>query len=406
MDRDRVRIKPQHIALFGNFGSDNLGNEASLKAMLDFLRRERPELRITCVCYGVEKARKEHDVAAVAMTPPLPAHPWFQRVNRALLGFPFQFYAFMHALRVVRSVSLLIVPGTGIMDDFSERWQAMPFDLFKWGLAARLIGRSFVFVSIGAGPIHHSISRWLMVRAARMARFRSYRDKASLDYMQSLGVTGTDDRVAPDLVFALPAPYSAPRQLGAPRTIGVGVMHYYGWDRYASNRSELHEAYIAQITQFIVWLLQRGYRIRLLLGAYSDLKSFDEILRQITKAAGEEAAKAIVAAPAASLDDLLRQMMETDLVIATRFHNIVAALKLGIPAISIGYAAKNDVLLAEAGLGAFCQSVEQIDLERLFAQFERLVRERDQLLAGIRVMTEGSAERLADQERFLLDRFL
>ena len=73
--------------------------------------------------------------------------------------------------------------------------------------------------------------------------------------------------------------------------------------------------------------------------------------------------------PAASLRDVMEQIAETDLVVATRFHNVVCALKLARPTVSLGYARKNDVLLAEMGLGAFCQHVEAIDLDLLKTQF-------------------------------------
>jgi polysaccharide pyruvyl transferase WcaK-like protein len=399
-----MRIKPKHVALFGNFGSDNLGNEASLKAMLDFLRRERPEWQITCVCYGTERAHAEHGVATIPITPPFPQSNWFRFLNRGLFKFPFQFRDFLHALLAVRTFNLLIVPGTGILDDFSERWQAMPYDLFKWSIAARLTRRRFAFVSIGAGPIHHPVSRWLMIWAARLASYRSYRDEASKDYMLALDASGREDPVFPDLVFGLPTPEHMEKKSpdGQPLTIGVGVMHYFGWDRASTSRSQIHEAYISRMTQFVCWLHEHGYRVRLLIGALSDQRSFDDMLRRVAAQCGQPAAEAIAAEPALSFDDLMRQMNETVVIVATRFHNIVAAMKLGLPAISIGYAEKNDILLAQVGLDAFCQPVEQLDVTQLIAQFERLILERDQFAGPIRALTERYRESLEHQEAYLL----
>src|SRR6266436_3460678 len=122
-------FKSKHIALFGNFGSDNLGNEASLRAMLDFIRRARPRVQITCICYGVERARAEHHVTAVPMKLPVPKNRWFGIVNRLLGGVPLRFVDLMRTLYLAPSFDAFIVPGTGILDDFSERWQAMPYDL-------------------------------------------------------------------------------------------------------------------------------------------------------------------------------------------------------------------------------------------------------------------------------------
>src|SRR3712207_8323203 len=46
---------------------------------------------------------------------------------------------------------------------------------------------------------------------------------------------------------------------------------------------------------------------------------------------------------------------------------------------SLGYARKNDVLLADMGLDAFCQHVEELDLDRLKAQFAALDRKSTRL---------------------------
>lgn len=402
-----MRSRPKHIALFGNFGSDNLGNEGSLKAMLDFVRHARPDAVVTCVCYGSARAQKEHRVDAVAITMAYPAARWFRKLDPLLGGVPFRFLDLLRALYLARRFDVILVPGTGILDDFSERWQAMPYDLFKWGICAKLFRRPFAFVSIGAGPIIHPISRWLMGAAARMARYRSYRDEASKKYMLGLGVGDESDRVYPDIAFGLPAPEPLlhPPQNGE-RTIGVGVMHYYGWDRQSGTRGQIHDTYESRMTEFIFWLVDQGYRVRLLMGAQSDQRSFDSIMRRAMEKYGDRAAALVIAEPADTLHDLMLQMMETDLVVATRFHNIVAALKVGKAAISIGYADKNEHLLAQAGLDRYSQHAEQLDVARLIDQFNELMAEKDRYIEQICAMTRRFQERLREQDKDLLERFL
>ena len=63
-----------------------------------------------------------------------------------------------------------------------------------------------------------------------------------------------------------------------------------------------------------------------------------------------------------------------DLVVASRFHNLLCALKVGVPTLSISYARKNDVLQASMGLGDFCHPAAEIDFDRLVAQFRELDR--------------------------------
>ena len=80
----------------------------------------------------------------------------------------------------------------------------------------------------------------------------------------------------------------------------------------------------------------------------------------------------MIAEPVYSVHDLLRQLALTDLVVATRFHNVLLALLLEKPVISISYNQKNDDLMGEMGLGAFCQPIDELNVERLHDQFLRL----------------------------------
>ena len=101
---------------------------------------------------------------------------------------------------------MLIVPGTGILGEFRDRPLGMPLALFGWCLAAKLCGARIAFVSVGAGPIEHPLSRWLIKSAAAMAQYRSYRDTSSKKFMESIGFDTRNDAVYPDLAFKLPAP--------------------------------------------------------------------------------------------------------------------------------------------------------------------------------------------------------
>jgi polysaccharide pyruvyl transferase WcaK-like protein len=93
----------------------------------------------------------------------------------------------------------------------------------------------------------------------------------------------------------------------------------------------------------------------------------------------------------------MRQIGETELLVATRFHNVVCGLMMQRPLISISYAKKNDVLMEDMGLGAFCQHIEQLDLERLKAQFTELMAERETYIPHIAKQTAAYREQLEQQ---------
>ena len=112
-----------------------------------------------------------------------PQHPLFRILDTLSLKLPRQLASLLLAIKRTRGLNALIVPGTGILDDFQEGPFGMPLVLFGWCLAARLAGARILFVSIGAGPIDHPLSRWLMTSSVAMADYRSYRDDLSKRFM-------------------------------------------------------------------------------------------------------------------------------------------------------------------------------------------------------------------------------
>jgi polysaccharide pyruvyl transferase WcaK-like protein len=82
----------------------------------------------------------------------------------------------------------------------------------------------------------------------------------------------------------------------------------------------------------------------------------------------------------------MNQMESADLVVATRYHNLVCALMLGKPVISVGYSRKNDLLMADMGLGEFCQQIERLEIDVLMRDVDRLASDpslwRDRIAAA------------------------
>jgi polysaccharide pyruvyl transferase WcaK-like protein len=202
--------------------------------------------------------------------------------------------------------------------------------------------------------------------------------------MEGLSPSFRDDPVYCDLAFVLPAPERFPsRDLDRPATIGVGVMSYYGWHATEGRAEEVYATYVAKMTRFVLWLLGKGYRVRLLVGAAADTRVVDDVMGRISLQRGQLPASQVSGEPATSLQQLMQQMVETDLIVSTRFHNIVAALMVGLPAISIGYAAKNDALLAKAGLSEFCQRIDTLEVELLMRQLDLMVAEKSRLTEAV-----------------------
>lgn len=396
----QLRPGAKGIGLLGVFGTGNFGNDGSLEAMVRFLRRDAPEESLVCICTGPDVVRKELGLEAVPLYYQPPGSVG-GRIGQLLLKVVGRLVMPINAVRQLRRLKVLILPGTGALDDFGVSPLGWPQDLMTWFGLARLMGVKVVLASIGAGPIHHPLSRFFFVRAARAAHYRSYRDERSRTYMAGLGLDVSHDPIVPDLAFALPAAASVAQGV-EPLTVGVGVMTYYGWQKGPERLQGTYAAYIEKITAYIAWLLERGNRVRLMIGDEIDKTAVEDIRTSLNARNAGEQEERLIYDPAHDLSSVMRQMADIDVAVVTRYHNVVCALKMDLPMISIGYQVKNDVLLAAMGLGDYCQHIERLDVEQLKAQTLRLIEGRVEYARRVREVREQFERALHEQEKALL----
>ena len=386
------------IGLFGQFGSGNLGNDGSLEVAIGLLKRIRPDAELVCICPGPAIVEATYGIPAVSIAerateerprPPL-ARPFLNVVRRVR--------NLLRPLRQTRDLDAIVIPGTGILDDFCESPFGWPYVILRWCLAARWNGVPVYFVSVGAGPIRHWLSKIFLTSAARIATFRSYRDRLSKDFMTSSEIDTSGDQINCDLAFRLPAPPAPIRSGSLPISVGVGLMTYAGWVKGAEAADTIYAVYVEKMRNVVSWLLDNGIQVRLLIGGVADGQAVRDVVKDLQVSTGN-----LVTTPIASLQQLMAEIGQTDLVIATRYHNVVSALRMGRPTISLGYANKNDELLWRTGLGEYCHDVETFDPEVIKHQVLEIFDRRQALQPKIRHVVEGFCMAL-DEQAILLCR--
>jgi polysaccharide pyruvyl transferase WcaK-like protein len=395
------------IGLFGLFGIGNFGNDGSLEAMINFLRKERPSAELVCICPQPEWVQRCYSVATLPLNWRRPENHQSDLLYRLHIRVPGKLIDLIQTFKQMRKLDTLIVPGTGILDDFGESPGGTPYALFRTFLAAKICGTKILLVSIGAGPIENPINRWLMTTAAKLADYRSYRDATSKAFIKGTGIDIQNDPIYPDLAFGLTEFQSSDSHEpdNDTPTVGIGVMTYQGWRHACEFGPELYSIYLTKLTDFVIWLLDHRYRVRILMGDKSDQKAADDLSLALAKQRPELAVN-IVATPVDSLHDVMRQIAEVDFLVATRFHNVVCALMMAKPLVSIGYADKNKALMTDMGLGYYCQHIERLDVDLLIEQFTKLTANRVQIDSRIRETINDYQKLLSHQESLLLSKFL
>ena len=85
--------------------------------------------------------------------------------------------------------------------------------------------------------------------------------------------------------------------------------------------------------------------------------------------------------------ELTELMSRAEVVVGSRFHNIVCALRLARPTISISYAGKCHHLMQQMGLEDYSQFIEHLDADLLVDQVARSRRDAVALTDQIRRAT-------------------
>ena len=328
----RSTKKPPKVSFFGHFGSTNHGNESTLLAILARLRAAYPDGELRCICSHPSAIVARDGIDAAAITN-APSSLWNRRFPFAL-RLPVMFVAagaqiwdYARAFSKLKGTDALIVPGTGLLTDAYGLQQWGLHSQFKWALMAKLRRARVLYVSVGAGPIDRPLGRMLAKATLSLADYRSYRDDASRDYLKGIGFPAERDPVYPDLVFGLPeamlvdegAQSAAPR-----RVVGLGLMGYS--EKYSSSdsRPETYTTYLEALAALAGWLLERGYDIRLLLGD-ADSIVIEEFRSVLAARLGSYDEDRIIEQPINSVEDLLAGLASSDVVVATRFHNVLMA---------------------------------------------------------------------------------
>lgn len=362
---------PGKISLFGMFGVGNLGNEATLQAMLHNIRRFIPDAEVSCVCAGPEAVVQDYCIPAHLIReftlPPLNSQK-LRLLRKFFLAIPLELCRWLMVARRLKSTDMLVMTGTGMLSDLGIRPLGLHYDILRWSIVAKLFRCKLAFVSVGAGPIRHRLSRFFVKLALGMADYRSFRDSYSRSYAEGLGIS-TRNNVYPDLAFSLPkdvATHDRPSDNRRP-VIGVGLITNELRRDTLEKDDAIYRDYITKISAFVSWLVDHKCIVRLLIG---DVE-YDSRARRDLKSSLERSGLIgpdIIDEPAQTACELVSQLVQTDIVVASRFHNVLLALMLNKPVVALSFHEKVDSLMRAMGLMRFCHDIEHIDVNALIEQ--------------------------------------
>lgn len=385
------------IVLFGEFGSSNFGNDASLAAILGWLDGATGK-QILSITRGPELVSAQYGIPSVSMHADRDRLRWLPRSVRGAAG---KIIDLIRTAVIIKPDDVVIVPGSGV---FEQKLAGPP-----WGLGLNLLSLSaatrvrrayLAFVGVGAAHDTRQIVRAMTRTTLRSAGLLTLRDDQSKEALRLTGIRVAGCPVVPDIVLSEPMMRPARPAHPDAFNVGVGVIRYY--DRDDPDHGETVAArYESAVIGFCQWLIEHGHRVELLIGDAMDEPVAQKVLQSVRGASPEYCAK-IHFEPVTGYNDLLVRFQKLDLIVGSRYHNLIFGLINGLPVISVSYARKCAVLVDAAGLGRYSVTLETADATRLIERFTELVGELGDARAAVAEYQRRVSEKSAEHREQLL----
>jgi polysaccharide pyruvyl transferase WcaK-like protein len=387
--------KALRIGLLDHMGYGNLGDAATQDVAIANIKKRMPNAQMVGFSFVPSDTTMRHGI---------PCHPirsWYPRPARAgnlaaasggaklnlkselksipavyncakyIVNFAREALFWVRSYGAVRRLDLLIISGGGQLSDLWRGPWSHPFAIFKFCLLTKAAGKKLYFLNVGAGPLDHRLSKLFAKYAVQLADYLSFRDDDSQQLVRSLGVKAKT-HVYPDLAYGLEVDglhNNSPR-VSSMRVVGINPIGFCDPRNWPRKDRVVYHDYLEKITRFSVWLLEHGYRLRIFTTEVSlDKYAVEDLKTQLRARVTPVLFSQIVCGASENVKAVLREMLECDFVVTSKYHGIVFSHVLGKPVISLSYGRKMDFAMQAAGQGRFNANIERFDLGWLIKAF-------------------------------------
>ena len=154
---------------------------------------------------------------------------------------------------------------------------------------------------------------------------------------------------------------------------------------------------------FVRWLLAHEHDIRLLIGDLGDVETTQKFRGLLRERLSEYDYGHIIDEPVLSVEGLFSQIAATDIVVATRFHNVLLALLCNKPVIAISFHHKCASLMSAMGLPTYCLDINDLKADALIEKFRDVKTNAGELKRIIREKVREFGKALEEQYKLILN---
>ena len=308
----------QKIGLLDHLGGGNLGDDATLDAVMQNIKMRWPDAEIFGFSMNPSDTQTRHGIP----TYPIRKETWIPGFNTETSKLIFKekvkaaagkygllfkilktIYTFAYrkpiailqelrflakSFRIIRSFDLLIIAGGGqLLDSWGGPWK-FPYTIFKWTILAKFSGAKCYFINVGAGPLSHSLGKWFIKRALFRADYVSFRDDQSRTLVHEAGYK-TGSHVCPDNVYGLEIPALITNRNGkrGESIVGLSPMAYCDPRIYWEKNQNVYDSFIRELAAFGSWLVRNQQSLVLFsTDIWFDSQAIEDLKAAMTKETG------------------------------------------------------------------------------------------------------------------------
>jgi polysaccharide pyruvyl transferase WcaK-like protein len=392
------------IGLLHHLGGGNLGDDATLDAVAENIKRRWPTAEIVAFSMNPDDTARRHGI----MSHPIRRKGWsvgykhaagkasFKEAAKALtrkykIGFHllkatnavarlpgeilYELFFLISLRRKIRSLNLLIVSGGGQLTEKDGPW-GFPYTIFKWVVLARFAGVKCIFLNVGAGPLTRFLSKFFVTRSLMAADYVSLRDDNSRKLVHEIGFIGKS-RVYPDSVYSLEVATTNGSQVErrAQPIVGFAPMPYPDLSEHPAEKDQIiYGEFIRKLAVFASWLVGQRYELTIFgTDVGVDPLAIEDLQMALLSRHGVTSSQYMVSHSANSIHALLATMSGMDYVITCRFHGVVFAHLLNKPVLAIAHHRKVMDLMTALELSSYCVDIREFDPRLVEQRFASMV---------------------------------
>ena len=297
--------------------------------------------------------------------------------------------------KIVRNLDLIVMSGSGqLNEEWGGPWR-YPFGLFRWCLLARLAKCKIAFLSVGAGEVNSFWAKQFCTSALRLAQYISVRDVRTKELVESWHIKSV--QLVPDMAFSMKFEVDEqPKKTGKTLIVGINPISFCDPRTWNISDQNKYNAYVEKLSNFCNMILSAGHTLMFIPNELvMDNLTIDDIINNLDPYFTDDAK--IIRPEISNYTALFQSFAKCDYTICSRFHGLLFSFMSQKPVIALAHHYKFFKLAKEMGQEKYCLDIAEFQDEELADLFEDLVRNKKTVTETIKINSENYAELVENQ---------